>query len=251
MTISNNIPSSEVKRWHNHLVEPKWLSERLEEVLPVDLVVVDMRGYVRTSTLSDGVQSADYVGARDEYLKSHIPGAVYIDWTKDIADTSDPVPAQIADGTTISTLFGSLGIGDTTRIVAYDSHPSMQLATRLWWVCKYFGNDNVRVLHTEDGSMRLAEARAVSDEIPDRSPCTFTVSPRSQWIASAGDVLRALGDKGVRIVDARDAEQFTGRIRRGRRGGHIPGAIHLPREAIFSRGAGASLCDPVALQRVK
>src|SRR5262249_10172774 len=32
----------------------------------------------------------------------------------------------------------------------------------------------------------------------------------------------------------RDEGQYTGRIRRGRRGGHIPGAIHLPRESFFN-----------------
>ncbi len=206
-----------------------------------------MRGSVRTNGPGEGVQSAEYVGARDDYLVSHIPGAVYIDWTTDIADISDPIPAQIADEARISALFGRLGIGDTTQIVAYDSHPSMQFATRLWWVCKYFGNDNVRVL--SGGWARwLTEGWPVSDKLPNPALRTFTASPRSEWKASAREVLKAIGDPNIRIVDARDAEQFTGRIRRGKRGGHIPGATHLPRESIFV-GPG-QLMVPAALRDV-
>jgi len=67
------------------LVETSWLAEHLHEQ---HLRVVDMRGYVRTAE-SDGVQEASYVGAREEYEKAHIPGAVYIDWTSDIVDPDD------------------------------------------------------------------------------------------------------------------------------------------------------------------
>ena len=40
------------------------------------------------------------------------------------------------------------------------------------------------------------------------------------------------------IVDARDAGQYTGARRRGQRGGHIPGAINVPRELFFAAGGG-------------
>ena len=205
-----------------------------------------MRGYVRTTTLDD-VQSAEYVGARDEYLQSHIPGAVYIDWTTDIVDMSDPIPAQIADESKLSALLGGLGIGNSTQIVAYDSHPAMQLATRLWWICRYFGHENVRVLN--GGWLRwIGEERPVSSEIPARPTSVFTALPHPEWKASASDVMQAVNEGNVHIVDARDADQFTGRVRRGKRGGHIPGAIHLPREAIF-RSPGR-LKDPAALREV-
>ena len=58
--------------------------------------VVNMRGYVVTRPLEPGVEHADYRGALEEYLAAHIPGAVYIDWTRDIVDLDDPVPAQVA-----------------------------------------------------------------------------------------------------------------------------------------------------------
>ena len=51
--------------------------------------------------------------------------------------------------------------------------------------------------------------------------------------ATAEEVAGLLGGSDAVIVDARDADQYTGRIRRGSRGGHIPGALNVPREALF------------------
>jgi len=229
------------------LVEPDWICDQIKRNCS-DLAIVDMRGHVRTKTDEAGVQTAEYIGARDEYLQAHIPGAVYIDWTTDIVDTLDPVPAQVAKGRQISELFSRLGIGKSTWIVAYDAHPAMQFATRLWWVCRYFGCDNVRVLN--GGWLRwLEEGRPVTTDIPERDPRrTFTALANSKWIASTSDVMKVIGRQNVCIIDARDADQFSGRVRRGKRGGHIPGAIHLPREAIFD--SPGQLKGPAALREV-
>jgi thiosulfate/3-mercaptopyruvate sulfurtransferase len=40
------------------------------------------------------------------------------------------------------------------------------------------------------------------------------------------------------IVDARDPGQYSGARRRGARGGHIPGAINVPRELFFAPAGG-------------
>jgi thiosulfate/3-mercaptopyruvate sulfurtransferase len=214
-----------------YLVEQDWLQKQIADGRP-DMVIVDMRGSVVTATTEPGVQSAVYLGARDAYDKSHIPGAVYVDWTKDIADVSCSIPAQAAGPEQVSALFGGLGIGDTTLIVGYDSHPAMQFATRLWWLCRYYGNTNVRVL--SGGWQQWVDGgRPVSSETPIYTPRQFTATPHSEWIADSGAVLGCIGEAGTCIIDARDEEQFTGAIRRGRRGGHIPGAVHVPREALF------------------
>jgi thiosulfate/3-mercaptopyruvate sulfurtransferase len=191
-----------------------------------------MRGYVRTRTEA-GVQTADYVGAPDEYAQSHIPGAIYLDWTRDLVDPDDPVPAQVAPPDRLADLLGRCGIGDEHLVVAYDSHPASQFATRLWWVLRYYGHDNVRVL---DGGWAkwTREGRPVTADLPHHSPAHFTPHPRPEWRATAEQVAAWIGREDITLIDARDADQYTGRIRRGSRGGHIPGALHLPREAFFT-----------------
>src|SRR6202011_6345452 len=90
------------------LIETSALAARLDDPT---LRIVDMRGYVRTSE-RDGVQHAEYVCAREVYLRSHIPGAVYIDWTRDIVDLTDPVDVQFAPPHRLAEAMGRLGIGD-------------------------------------------------------------------------------------------------------------------------------------------
>src|SRR5262249_18791561 len=134
-------PTTDAARRAAHLAEPRWLREHLNDPT---LRIVDMRGVVRTETGPDGAQQAVYEGARAAYDKGHIPGAVFLDWTRDIVDEDDPVPAQVAPAEKLAHVLGELGIGDEHRVIAYDDHPASQFATRLWWVLRYYGHQQVR-----------------------------------------------------------------------------------------------------------
>lgn len=216
------------------LVETNWLAEHLDAA---NLRIVDMRGYVRTVE-REGVQEAQYVGARDEYEHAHIPSALYIDWTKDIVDPDDPVEAQIAPPERFAQVMGHLGIGDQHQIVAYDAHPASQFATRLWWALNYYGHDQVVVLNGGLAKWQR-ENLPLTDTIPVYRPATFTPVVRPELRATAGDVLRLLGQRDVALIDARDRGQYTGSIVRkpGRRG-HIPGALNIPREELVDSATG-------------
>jgi thiosulfate/3-mercaptopyruvate sulfurtransferase len=214
-----------------HLMEASELAEALAANAP-KLRVVDMRGYVRTQTQEDGVQTAVYTGAREEYAAAHIPEAIYLDWTRDIVDLEAPVAAQIADAHKIKAVLEAAGIGDDQTIVVYDAHPAAQFATRFWWALRCYGHTNVRVLNGGWATW-IEEGRPTTAEIPLYPPAIFSPRPQPEWRATAEEVLALLHTEGVQILDARDEGQYSGRIRRGRRGGHIPGARHLPREAFF------------------
>jgi len=200
-----------------------------------------MRGVVRSTT--DGRnQHATYLGMPEAYEASHIPGAVFLDWTKDIVDPDDPVPAQVAPPARAAAILGGAGIGDTTTVVAYDDHPASQFATRLWWVLRYYGHDKVRVL--DGGWPRWKrEARPVTGAAPTYPPATFTPRPRPQWRATAEQVLAVLGRPDNVLVDARDEAQYSNAVQRGPRGGHIPGAVNLPRE-VFVDESGCFRAEP-------
>src|SRR5438270_6454937 len=166
------------------LVETIWLAKHLQDP---DLRIVDMRGYVRTVE-KDGIQEAHYVGARDEYEQSHIPGAVYIDWTRDIVDLDDIIKAQIALSEKFSQVMGRIGISDQHLVVAYDAHPASQFATRLWWALNYYGHDQVVVLNGGLPKWQR-EHLPLTDTIPAYPPVTFTAVAQSQLRATAEDVL--------------------------------------------------------------
>src|SRR5918998_5707630 len=99
------------------LVSPEWLVERLG--LP-GLRIVDIRGYVKTEDLGEGRQHAEYVGARDEYDREHIPGSVFVDWTTDIVDLDHEVKAQLARADEFAEVMSRSGIGNKSDVVAVD-----------------------------------------------------------------------------------------------------------------------------------
>src|ERR671917_1784182 len=211
------------------LVTTDWLAAHLD----VEKVrVVDIRGYIDKTDLGGGRQKAEYLAAREEYDEAHIPGAVYVDWTSDITDPDDPVPAQIAPAERFADLMGSLGIGDDTHVVVYD-HAGGQFATRLWWALTYYGHDLVSVL---DGGWNrwTTEGRPTTGEIPNPAPATFTPKTRPGWRREAEDVLAASRTGEALVLDARDAGQYTGAVTRGEgRPGHVPGARHLHADGLF------------------
>jgi thiosulfate/3-mercaptopyruvate sulfurtransferase len=215
--------------WPGTLVETDWLQAHLGHP---QLRIVDIRGYVKTALLGEGKQQAEYTGARDEYEAGHIPGAVFVDWTSDITDPDDPVPAQLAPPERFAALMGRLGIGDEEYVVLYD-HKGMQFATRGWWALGYYGHDRAAVLNG-GWNKWAAENRPVSTEAPAPIPATFTPRQGRQQRETAQEVLAhsQLGD--ALIVDSRDHEQYSGAIARGKQGGHVPGALLLPNATLFT-----------------
>jgi thiosulfate/3-mercaptopyruvate sulfurtransferase len=216
------------------LVETGWLEEHLDDP---GLRAVDIRGYVRKTDLGGGRQRAEYAGARSEYDEAHIPGAVYVDWTRDIVDPDDPVPAQVAPPERFAALMGSLGIGDGTHVVVYD-HAGGQFATRLWWALTYYGHERVSVLN---GGWRkwTAEGRPTTGEVPEPGPATFTPRVRPGWRKTAEEVLAASEGGDALILDARDEGQYTGEISRGEgRAGRVPGARHLHADSLLDEESG-------------
>jgi thiosulfate/3-mercaptopyruvate sulfurtransferase len=215
------------------LVSTDWLAEHLRDP---DVRVVDIRGYVVTRPLELGVEQADYRGALDEYLAGHIPGAVYIDWTRDIVDLDDPVPAQIAPPERFAEAMASRGIGDQTQVIAVD-HSGGQFATRLWWALHYYGHNSVKVL--QGGWNRwVDEGRAVESGPVHHPRAAFTPRVRPELRLTAEQLARRLGHSDLQLIDARDKGQYTGDRRRGPRGGHIPGALNVPREIFFASEGG-------------
>jgi thiosulfate/3-mercaptopyruvate sulfurtransferase len=217
------------------LVETAWLEEHLHDS---EVRIVDMRGYVRTIS-KDGEQVAVYEGAPAEYEQEHIPGAVYVDWTQDIVDHNDPVEAQIASPERFAEAMQRVGIGDHDLVVAYDTHPASQFATRLWWALTYYGHTRVVVLNGGLSKWKREGGPLEHGRLAPPAPAIFTPQRQSQLRATAEEVLSLIGQQHVTLVDARDSGQYNGTIVRGDgRAGHIPGALSLPREELIDPSDG-------------
>lgn len=213
------------------LVSTEWLAANLDNP---QLRIVDMRGRVLPPT----DPKPHYFARPEDYAAGHIPGAVYIDWTRDIVDLDDPVPAQVAPPEKIARLLGELGISDDSTVVIYDDWYSM-FAGRLLWVLRYYGFENARILN--GGLVKwLAEERPMSSEAPLYAPARFTPRVQPQLRKTADQVLAGL-DKiaqaapdSMLLIDARNEREFVGEESRAVRGGHIPGALNVFYQSLLS-----------------
>ncbi len=221
----------------NLLVTTEWLHEHLDDP---NLRIVDIRGHV----LPASAPHPHYFNHHDDYLQAHIPGAVFVDWVKEITDPGDTqYHAQIAKPERYAAVMSRLGIGPETLVVAYDDAHSM-FAARLWWSLRYYGHDNVVVL---DGGWKkwTAEGRPVTAEIPVIEPAQFTAQPRPELCRSADSVAAGL-HSDMTLIDVRTPEEYTGQASRTQRAGHIPGAINHPAGKLYN--ADDTLLSPEALR---
>lgn len=155
------------------------------------------------------------------YDEGHVPGAVYLR-NDDIRDPKSP-PTFLPTKEAFEQLMARLGISNRTRVIVYDERGGIY-AARLWWILHHFGHSDVALLN--GGWIKWSkEGRPASAEAP-RVAATFVARPDARWVATASDVVAAIGKPGVKIVDARTTAEIEGRELRGiRRGGFIPSSI--------------------------
>jgi thiosulfate/3-mercaptopyruvate sulfurtransferase len=220
----------------NGLVSTAWLADHLQAA---NMRVVDIRGHV----LPASEPPPHYFNHHADYLISHIPDAVFVDWVHEITDPADPRHAQIAPPERFAAAMSRAGIGDDTFVVVYDDAGGM-FAARLWWALNYYGHSQVAVL---DGGWQkwVAEGRPVSDVLPTFAPTTFTARPDPAWYRDGAQVLAALNSP-TRLVDMRGAEEFRGEASRAVRKGHIPSAVNQPRRDLL--GEDGALLPPEVLR---
>lgn len=170
------------------------------------------------------VRIVDMRRAAADYESGHVPNAVYLpnDAIRDPRAAPTFVPSQ-AD---FEALMGRLGIGNGTRVIAYDDRGGVY-AARLWWILNYFGHANVALL--DGGWVKWsAERRPSSREAVRPAAAVFRAVPDRAWVATAEDVTAAIGQRGITIVDARTQAEIDGLELRGiKRAGYIPSSVPL------------------------
>jgi thiosulfate/3-mercaptopyruvate sulfurtransferase len=171
---------------------------------------------------------------RPEYLKGHIPGAVFVDLEADLSATRardgsggrHPLPEAGAFARSMR----AAGVRAGCVAVAYDAGNALA-AARAWWLLRYFGHHHVAVL---DGGFAAwtSAGYPVQTEVPVVIPGDFEARPGGMPLIDAGDTAAVAG-RGV-LLDARASERFSGESEPvDPVAGHIPGAVNLPATALL------------------
>ena len=190
------------------LVETDWLEQHLDDP---DIRIVDCDPF-------------------DVYRRAHIKGAAGIRVHHYIKQPEYPTDNRkyplVAPPDTAKEVMESLGIGEGTRVVAYDSNGSLW-AARLWWVLNYYGHTEVTVLN--GGWQKwFDEGRPMTLDVPKPEAAVFNPRANPDLVCTLEYGTANAGNPDVVFLDVRSDGEWTGATDRGnKRAGRIPGAVHL------------------------
>jgi thiosulfate/3-mercaptopyruvate sulfurtransferase len=166
---------------------------------------------------------------RRHYLDGHIPGAVYVDLNTELAGPArqgegrHPLPELAA----LQSAARRWGISSGRRVVVYDDNGGAS-AARAWWLLRWAGVADVRLLDGALGAWRAAGYHLASgDERP--APGDVRLTPGHLPTLSADEVVGLAGRPSGVLLDARAGERYRGEMEPvDPKAGHIPGARSAP-----------------------
>ena len=204
---------------------------------------IDKRGYVRPEVLvsTDWVSqhlndpAVRIVESNEDpllYSTGHIPGAVEVDWTRDL---NDPVRRDYLGRAGFEALMRRIGATSDTTVVFYGDRNNWWASYALW-VFQLFGHDKAKIM--DGGRIKWAqEGRPLTRDVPAYAASDYQAKDRDDKKIRVyrDQVLEHVGKKG-KMIDVRSPAEYTGeRLHMPEypnegalRGGHIPGAKNVP-----------------------
>lgn len=166
------------------------------------------------------------------YPSGHIPGAVEVDWHRDL---NDPVRRDYLDRNKFQDLMRRLGVSRDTTLVLYGDKNNWW-AAYAFWIFQLFGHTKAKLM--DGGRLKWEkEGRPLVKDVPSYPPSNYEAPPRddSKFRAFRDQVLKHSQSK-LPLVDVRSPEEYRGeRLHMPEypnegalRGGHIPGAKSIP-----------------------
>ena len=160
----------------------------------------------------------------EQYTAGHVPTAIHLDlWGVSLTD-SDPAPLK-AFMWMIEHVLAVHGVTAATPVVVYDEQSGVR-AARAFWFLEYFGHPSVRVLDGGFGAWTRDSMPVTRDAAPPPAS-QWTGSREAGTIATWREVLDAIPNDDVVILDTRSDGEYGGTTVRAARGGAVPGAVHL------------------------
>ncbi|MBO9481597.1 rhodanese-like domain-containing protein [Salinisphaera sp. G21_0] len=188
--------------------------------------------------------------AYSEYLKGHIPGARSVQW-QSLSDMNGAAGSEnwatVLDNKELEYQIQKLGLSPTDNIVVYaDAQRGWGEDGRIAWSLHVAGLKNVRILN--GGYSHWKEKGLKTTIIPTffNTKSDFTITQRD---SSATIHTKALyrDYSQFRVIDSRSPEEFHGKMDLGeQRKGHLPGAVSLPFQQMFTASGTLKSFDDIS-----
>ncbi len=171
------------------------------------------------------------------YRAGHIPNASPFDLNRDVYEMGYGLP-RMKPPEAIAQLLGAHGISNDSTLVIYDESTG-PLAGFVYWLLKYIGHQDVRVLNGGWHAWQKANA-PVTREVPQFQPCPYVVQVDPGQRSTAEWIQEQAQRNDLVLLDARsDGEYYMG---------HIPGAVNLSFDAAIDY-SNQMLKSPEELKR--
>jgi len=166
-----------------------------------------------------GQLNADIILDISPNATEYIPGAININYENFLGDDKRLKPVS-----EMAKILGDAGISQEDSVIIYgECQPcggGPSAATYVYWIMKYLGHENVRLL--DGGIDDWVTALNPTDAMPSVLPAkTYMPTIKPELVATYDYVKNG----GAQIVDARTSEQLAS--------GTIPGAINIPYEDVL------------------
>jgi thiosulfate/3-mercaptopyruvate sulfurtransferase len=160
----------------------------------------------------------------DAYAAGHIPGAIHLDlWGLSLIDTNEaPLNAFMW---MIEHVLAVHGVDADTPVIVYDEQSGIR-AARAFWFLEYFGHPSPRLLDGGFGAWSKA-GLPVTRDARAAVQSNWTGMRTASTLATWRDVQSAIGRGTAAVLDTRSDGEYCGTTIRARRGGAVPGAVHI------------------------
>ena len=160
----------------------------------------------------------------EAFAAGHIPSAVHLDLFGISLIDSDPAPLN-AFLWMVAHLLTSRGAAGDRTVVAYDERSGMR-AARAFWFLEFFGHPDARLLDGGFGAWERAGFQTTTEASPPKKG-EWIVGRVDERLATWRDVKDRLGAPNAAVLDTRSDGEYYGTTVRAKRGGAIPGAVHI------------------------
>lgn len=179
------------------------------------------------------IDASNGKNAYDNYLESHLQGALFVDLNTQLADIKEDVAVggrhPLPTLEQFSKILSDLGITPESHVVIYDDKNGANAAARFWWMLKAIGHEKVQVLN---GGKIVAEAVSFPLAKGIETVEKVGLYPIKGWQlpqVTMDEVEKASQSKNHIIIDVRETPRYKGHIEPlDLIAGHIPNAVNVP-----------------------
>ena len=168
-----------------------------------------------------------------------LPNAKRMDINKDFSVVDAKYPHTMLTVDKFEQACQEIGIDNNSHVVLYDDL-GMFSSARGWWMLKAMGLSKVSVL--DGGLPYWLKSDLPTVKAPEKLMTSiggFSAQYQPSMFCSSEQVLVALENPEVKVLDARAKNRFLGEApepREGVRSGHMPNAKNLPYADLFEHG---------------